>query len=613
MDDVDLSNLCRLDAAAQPATAVQELLRSLVVRTNLVPGVRHVLGWRGLKDSSHGAEAWTMRARGRDGVFGLVFDTVQDDGGWLRGQFNLCYFPHPEEDLVERVCVQASMATSSPEYLTRVREFSRHEDLLDLFNIGRLELGLRPDGAGAMVAVECLTRQRVVARDGVLVEQPGRPPLELVAPGGFDQDFPAWEVSLDLFEVLAASLSFNLGAAPTSMARAGRAGWVRTYDRIGQVTETEADHNPQQRLTLGWGQAALPAIPSWPSPMIWRPDDDPTGVEFTDALWWSSHQCRDLKAVDKHALGIDERPRLIVLTGFLGSGKTTFLQHFIDHQNRNNRFVAVIQNEVGEVGLDGGLLDHDYAVTEIDEGCICCTLVGNVKKALHHLMGEFHPDTIVLETTGLANPLNLLDELAEVADLVRFDSVTTLVDGVNLDSALADSHVAREQIRAADAVLLNKADLLDAAAIDRITALVRQINPAAPVIPTVQGDINPALLYGDDPESLAAMASDGGPAGHQHGPDHRHDHFGTCKLTFDRPLTAAQLARGLTGMPDGVFRVKGVVWLDGRPRPQVVQMVAGRHEISDHPGRVDDDSPGYLVCIGRELEPEALQRLFGEG
>ena len=151
---------------------------------------------------------------------------------------------------------------------------------------------------------------------------------------------------------------------------------------------------------------------------------------------------------------MDERPPLIILTGFLGSGKTSFLQHFIEYQTQRSRFVAVIQNEIGEVGLDGKLLD--YTVTEIDEGCVCCSLAGNLKQAVRGILESFSPDTIILETSGLANPLNLLEEMSELGEVVRFDTTVTLVDVLNLESTLSDYRIAVDQIRAADVIVLNK-------------------------------------------------------------------------------------------------------------------------------------------------------------
>ena len=134
---------------------------------------------------------------------------------------------------------------------------------------------------------------------------------------------------------------------------------------------------------------------------------------------------RDNRTIDKKSLGIDERPPLIILSGFLGAGKTSFLQHFIEYQTQCSRFVAVI----GEVGLDGKLLDD--TITEIDEGCVCCSLVGNLKRAVNGILSSFQPDYIILETTGAANPLNLLDEIVELEAQVRYDCTVTVVDGLN--------------------------------------------------------------------------------------------------------------------------------------------------------------------------------------
>ena len=108
----------------------------------------------------------------------------------------------------------------------------------------------------------------------------------------------------------------------------------------------------------------------------------------------------------------------------------------------------------------------------------------------------------VLETTGLANPYNLLDEIAEANELVRFDSITTLVDGLNVDKSLEDYQVAKDQIKAADILLLNKRDLLDEIQLKEIHQKIRWINPDALILSTKQGDINPSLIYGIDPQDI---------------------------------------------------------------------------------------------------------------
>jgi G3E family GTPase len=214
---------------------------------------------------------------------------------------------------------------------------------------------------------------------------------------------------------------------------------------------------------------------------------------YRDKLWWHADQLKGSKSVDKKILGMDERPPLIVLTGFLGSGKTSFLQHFIEYQTQRSRFVAVIQNEIGEIGLDGKLLD--YTVTEIDEGCVCCSLVGNLKRAIQSILESFSPDYIILETSGLANPKNLLDDLGELAETVRLDATVTVVDALNFESTLANYAIAADQVAAADVLLLNKSDLVDEARLEQVKRQLGRLNANAPICVTRRGDVNPALIF----------------------------------------------------------------------------------------------------------------------
>ena len=224
-----------------------------------------------------------------------------------------------------------------------------------------------------------------------------------------------------------------------------------------------------------------------------------------------------------------------------------------------NRFVAIIQNEIGETGLDGKLLDHDYSVTEIDEGCVCCTLAGKLKNAIHQILSSFHPDYIVLETTGLANPYNLLDEISEVEELVRFDSITTMVDGQNIQESMNEYAVVRNQIRAADILLLNKKDLLNEAIIQETNIELRKVNPTAPILLTAKGDINPALLYGIDLQDNNEMPHrieqevEGQHAYHSHEQDRLSSH----KIPLPEPLDKTLFLDTIKSLPTYHFSDQG--------------------------------------------------------
>ena len=173
-----------------------------------------------------------------------------------------------------------------------------------------------------------------------------------------------------------------------------------------------------------------------------------------------------------------------VLTGYLGAGKTTLLNRILseDHGKR----YAVIVNEFGEIGIDNDLVvGADEEVFEMNNGCVCCTVRGDLIRVVQGLMkrkGGF--DGIVIETTGLADPgpvaqTFFVDE--EVRSKAKLDSVTTVVDAKHIDLRLNDSREAREQIAFADQIVLNKTDLVPEPELKAIEARLRRLNPLAPI------------------------------------------------------------------------------------------------------------------------------------
>jgi G3E family GTPase len=606
-----LRNLCPNDILSSPERGIQELMRGFLVRTNFVPGVRHVIGWRGLKESFTSVEGWTAKIRGYSGVFGMYFDSIEADDGWIVGRFILSYFPDPQEDLVELFSLQAGAYTQRKDYLSHIRDFLLYPQLCELFNIGIIDLSIKKADNALILGLESVSHQRLIAIDGVSLPQEGRL-VELIKPGGYDQNFPSYKTAMAFYQVLAASFTFNLEAPPSYMRYLCRPGKDMVYDAAGHHWQIPLDDSHEESLYLGYGKASfesiIEAIADKTVPasqeVIWEKGKDAI-PEYKEALWWSAHQLSDYKTLDKKILGIDDRPQLIVLTGFLGSGKTSFLQRFIEYQVQLNRFVAVIQNEIGEIGLDGKLLDHDYAVTEIDEGCVCCTLVGNLKNAIHQILSSFHPDYIVLETTGLANPYNLLDEIFEVEELVRFDSITTMVDGLNVEQSLKAHDVALEQIKAADILLLNKKDLLTDYQLREAIRNLKGINTVAPILSTVNGDINPALLYGVDMQENPLLGHKKGPRA-QRGllhPSHQDDGLSSVKISFTAPLDRKSFIEAVKAMPPEIFRVKGVVDFKDADKPLLFQYVGARSEFSEFNN--PKMSERFLVLIGQDIKKGA--------
>ena len=569
--------------------AIQELMRAILVRAQFVPGARHALGWRGLQQSRAAeVESWTARITGYVGVFGLYFTGIEHVPGWVIGTFSLNYFPGADEALVERCSLHAVACTQFPDYTSLVREFLHHEEMTSLFTVGTLFLALDVRQQALYLGMESLTAQRSIAQDGVRLPRDGHM-VQVIEPGGYDQDFPALTVTQAFFDVLVSSLVFHLEQTPGRLFERHFPGTEIIYDNVGSIQKIPASDIDQVLVGLGYGEgqfddlfdALTGASRTSSKETRWR-ETEAVPPDYEHMRWWGAHQTKDYKTFDKKSIGIDERPPLMILSGFLGAGKTSFLQHFIEYQTQRSRFIAVIQNEIGEVGLDGKLLD--YAVTEIDEGCVCCSLVGNLKRAIHGIMSSFQPDFIILETTGAANPLNLLDEINELEALVRYDCMVTVVDAMNLDYTLSHFAVATDQIRAANILLLNKCDLVSEMCLQKARKQLQDINPKAVVFMTTQGDLNPAMILDmeDQWEKKNAAPVLTGSRFPVHS-SHVHDGLSCKTLEIPNPLNRKKFLSAVESLPHTVFRIKGIIEFSDSPQPMLFQYVAGRFELSLFP------------------------------
>ena len=336
-----------------------------------------------------------------------------------------------------------------------------------------------------------------------------------------------------------------------------------------------------------------------------------------------------------------------VLTGYLGAGKTTLLNRILteDHGKR----YAVIVNEFGEIGIDNDLVvGADEEVFEMNNGCVCCTVRGDLIRVLSGLMkrkGRF--DAIVVETTGLADPGPVAQTFFvddEVKAKTRLDSVTTVVDARHVRDRLADSREAVEQIAFADQIVLNKIDLVSPEALAEVEAALRRINPLAPIHPVMRSEValDAILDRGGfdldriselDPEFLNPGHGEPGHVhdehcGHDHG--HGHDHAGHdhlahdhvaeagiagVSLSLERPVNGqkvtAWLNKVLAELGPDILRAKGIIDVQGEHRRLVFQAV---HMILEgdfqRPWRADERRWSRMVFIGRGLDAAELKRGF---
>lgn len=301
-----------------------------------------------------------------------------------------------------------------------------------------------------------------------------------------------------------------------------------------------------------------------------------------------------------------------VITGFLGAGKTTLLNHLLT--NTGNRRIAVIVNEFGEVGIDGELiLETQDTVIELNNGCICCTVREDLVRAMHELLAsglEF--DRVLIETSGLADPgpviqSFLLDEvLAERFDL---QGIVTLVDAMNVAHQLPLDE-AREQVAFSDLLLVNKTDLVDAAAIEAVEVRLRKLNPMAPIERIANGKISPERIFDLAAFDLTRVLSVDPMILEEH--DHEHDDsIGFVSLTESAPIDHRKLNNWLNTLVQSkgydLFRMKGVLNLVDEARRFVFH---GVHMTLDgRPGKIwakNEPRHSKLVLIGRNLDAAEL-------
>jgi len=578
-------------------------LRSLLIRTNFMVNVRHRLGWRGLKPTFRNGEGWTCRIHNSKGVYGISYDHSSKNTGWLSGNYKVYYFPTKEDDRIEQFSLEAAIASQQVDYINHVREFLCYPEFASLFEIATINISISQDQQAIICALVAYQNIKTISPVEVCCEVDGEGCM-LIEPGGIDQNLPAFELTLPLFNVLAATLTYNFDESPAFVKQ------TRTQQEKIEKLENTSD---SIELSLGYNSKWFLKNKDF-SPhnelapieveCFWESESGQP-KPFADNPFWQAH-LQQSSRFEKSHVDAEERPQFILLSGFLGSGKTTFLKRFIEYHTTNNRFVAVIQNEIGETGLDGKLLEDNYAVLEIDEGCVCCSLIGQLKKGIFEILSNHKPDVIILETTGLANPLNLLAEIEEIRELIRFDSITTIVDAQNFAAAAACSKVVYDQIKCANAILLSKIDLLTKNEINGIKRELHLLNPDAIITPCIKGDVNPALLYTEreqcnyfakQDKMLVYAAS-----------THKDAGLGSIKINFNEPLDRAIFLKKLKNLPASIFRIKGILNFTDSIDAFVFQYVNGIFDLSPVSG--DAYHEYFLILIGENDSLSFLNQIY---
>lgn len=273
-----------------------------------------------------------------------------------------------------------------------------------------------------------------------------------------------------------------------------------------------------------------------------------------------------------------------ILSGFLGSGKTTLLQRLLSFWKKENLRPAVIMNEMGEINLDGMLVGEEVPMSEMLGGCICCTFRGDLSVQLYELVNQEHPDLVVIEATGAANPMDMFDAVSEASMYLKLDirPMITVVDAAHLAEMYASQQgktyrLMMEQIRCGSELILNKIDRLAPERQQEMKDLLARLNPYARITPAIRCEVDPLILLDSKSNNPIPSKSDtqAEPAHEEHvhehihcdkhGHDHAsHDHASHEHVTvythyLSGPVDSGEFERFIKELPREVYRGKGIV------------------------------------------------------
>ncbi len=326
-----------------------------------------------------------------------------------------------------------------------------------------------------------------------------------------------------------------------------------------------------------------------------------------------------------------------VLTGFLGAGKTTLLNRILSGSHGFK--CAVIINEFGPVNIDHQLVvGVDEEILELNNGCLCCRMRGDLIKSLSDLLQrQKRFDYVLIETTGLADPGPVIQTFGarELAERLRLDGIVTVVDARHIEKELSEAPEASAQIAFADVILLNKTDLVSPAELQNIEKRIGKINAIARIHQTQQSEIDLGKILNIKARQLgASFAMPEQPAEelyHEHDHDHAHHHdhgehhdhhhahhderVKSLFLVEERPLELKKVEAWLTDvirtMGSNIYRSKGILHVKGQAKRNVFQGVQMIFDAKpDRFWNQGEKRQSQLVFIGRELDEAALRAGF---
>ena len=323
-----------------------------------------------------------------------------------------------------------------------------------------------------------------------------------------------------------------------------------------------------------------------------------------------------------------------VITGFLGSGKTTLLSSIL--KKKEMQKTAVIINEFGEIGLDHALIEHtDENIVELQSGCICCTIQGDLNKTLIDLFDKMMNgkvssfNRILIETTGLANPVPIIHTLMSSIELIRIyslDGVITVVDSINGEKTLDLHEESLKQLALAEKIILSKTDIIDKDEIKSLIYRIKEINPVSQIVYSKFGNIPLEEIFGlgaydpyrksaDVKNWLAAEKYKDKKHHHHHDVNRHNENIRAFSMMSENPVNmiAFSFFRDMitAALGSNLLRMKGIVNIAGEERPAVIHGVQHIfHPVQWLETWPDNDRRTKLVFITQNIKKEQIEDFF---
>ncbi|MGD1842070.1 MAG: CobW family GTP-binding protein [Thermonemataceae bacterium] len=319
-----------------------------------------------------------------------------------------------------------------------------------------------------------------------------------------------------------------------------------------------------------------------------------------------------------------------ILTGFLGAGKTTFLNHLLK-ENKEKKY-AIIENEFGEQGIDNELVVHpDETIVELNNGCLCCTLNDNLYDILNDLFerrDEF--DELIIEATGVADPTGLAQPFLShplIKEHFPLTAIICLIDAELIEQHIEETEEALNQIIFSDVLLINKIDLVSEHQVSSLEDRLRTLNPLADIVKGNKEGF-PQIEYRQNSEKLQEILQLGEqvvdtgeqlsfpvqkPHSHHH---HKHtEEINSQTYTFDQPFDYKRLYQQLfvylTFQSKDLYRMKGLIWIENEAQQYIFQSVGKRLDVqTKRPWLATEPKKSVIVFIGKQLKREGLERLL---